>query len=143
MKVKQLANDQERCFAVVLETGEEATEKLLAFARSSQVDGATFTGIGAFSSAVLGFFDLDRKEYDRIKLDEQLELVSLIGNFAAQDGETKLHCHVVVANRKGHAFGGHLLEGYVRPTLEAVVIDTPAHLRRTTDPATGLPLLTP
>jgi pyruvate dehydrogenase (quinone)/pyruvate oxidase len=136
-------NDQERCFAVVLETGEEATEKLLAFAKSNAIDGATFTGIGAFSSVVLGFFDLERKEYERIKLDEQLELVSLIGNFATQNGEAKLHCHVVVANRQGQAFGGHLLKGYVRPTLEAVVMDTPAHLRRKTDPATGLPLLTP
>ena len=93
---------------------------------------------------MLGFFELESKGYRRIPVDEQVELVSMIGNFAEEKGgEVRLHCHVVVANRKGRAFVGHLLEGYVRPTLEAVVADTPAHLKRRIDQSTGLPLLVP
>jgi predicted DNA-binding protein with PD1-like motif len=46
-----------------------------------------------------------------------------------------------VGNRDGAAMGGHLLSGHVRPTLELVVTEAPAHLRRKTDSKTGLALL--
>ena len=144
MKVKLLnVNEKERSFAVVLDPGEEATASLLKFAREHNVHAAQISAIGAFSRAVLGFFEFDRRDYRRIVLDEQLELVSLLGNLATDGKDVKLHCHAVVANREGRAFGGHLLEGIVKPTLEAVAIDTPAHLRRRFDPATGLALLVP
>jgi hypothetical protein len=144
LKVKPLRTEpDERSFVVVLEPGEEATMHLLEFARTHEVQAAQFSAIGAFSRVVLGFFEFERRDYRRIILDEQVELVSLLGNFAREGGEMKLHCHAVVANREGRAFGGHLLEGVVNPTLEAVVIDTPAHLRRRFDPATGLALLVP
>jgi predicted DNA-binding protein with PD1-like motif len=144
VKVKPLTvHDKDRSFAVVLEPGEEATACLLKFAREQKIQAAQISAIGAFSRVVLGFFEFDRRDYRRIVLDEQVELVSLLGNLATDGNEMKLHAHAVVANREGRAFGGHLLEGIVKPTLEAVAIDTPAHLRRRFDPATGLALLVP
>ncbi len=106
-----------------------------------RITAAAFTGLGAFSDATLGFFDFATKDYERIRIDEQVEVVTLVGNFATQNGEAKLHPHVVVSKRSGQAFGGHLLEAHVRPTLEVVVTESPAELRRETDEATGLPLL--
>lgn len=141
MQIKRLAANGQRTFAVVLDAGDEAVSCLLDFARANGVEAGHFTGLGAFQQATLGFFDFDRKDYERIVVDEQVEIVSLLGNFALKDGEAKLHSHVVVARRDGRALGGHLLEGYVRPVLEIVVEDEPAHLRRETDPETGLPLL--
>ncbi len=141
MQIKQLSGGDERRFVVVLDTGEEAVESLLSFAREHGITAAAFTGLGAFSDVTLGFFDIERKEYERIRIDEQVELVTLVGNFATKDGEAKLHPHAVVSKRSGQAFGGHLLEAHVRPTLEVVVTETPAELRRETDPETGLPLL--
>lgn len=141
MKSKLLAKNGTRTFAVVLQTDEEAVATLLKFAREHDVSSGQITGIGAFRDAVLGFFDFQTKAYERIPIDEQVEIVSLVGNFATQDGEPRLHPHVVVSDRQGRAWGGHLLEGRVRPTLEIVVTDAPAHLRRHTDPETGLPLI--
>lgn len=141
MQVKQLSTGAERSFAVVLDSGEEVVDCLLSFARRHDVDAASFTALGAFRDVTLGFFDLDEKDYQRIPIDEQVEVVSFVGNFATKDGEAKLHPHVVVAKRDGRAYGGHLLEGHVRPTLEVVVTDEPSHLRRATDPETGLPLI--
>ena len=37
--------------------------------------------------------------------------------------------------------GGHLIAGHVRPTLELVVDEVPAHLRRRYDPESGLALI--
>lgn len=39
------------------------------------------------------------------------------------------------------AVGGHLLEGRVRPTLEVIVTESPAHLRRVHDPKVGLAVI--
>jgi uncharacterized protein len=47
----------------------------------------------------------------------------------------------VLGKRDGTAHGGHLLEGRVRPTLEAIVNESPAHLQRRSDPETGLALI--
>jgi predicted DNA-binding protein with PD1-like motif len=141
VRVKEISGQGERRFVVVLDTGEEAVDCLLAFARENRVTAAAFTGLGAFRDATLGFFDMEKKDYERIRIDEQVEVVTLLGNFATKDGEAKLHPHVVVSKRNGQAFGGHLLEAHVRPTLEVVVTETPADLRRQTDPETGLPLL--
>jgi uncharacterized protein len=141
VQIKEIAGQGERRFVVVLETGEEALGCLQSFAREHRLTAASFTGLGAFKDVTLGFFDIERKDYERIHLDEQVEVLTLVGNIATKDGEAKLHPHVVVSRRDGRAFGGHLLDGRVRPTLEVVVTETPAELRRETDPETGLPLL--
>ncbi len=39
--------------------------------------------------------------------------------------------------------GGHLLEGIVRPTLEVMLTESPAHLRRRHDPRFGIALIDP
>jgi predicted DNA-binding protein with PD1-like motif len=41
----------------------------------------------------------------------------------------------------GSAHGGHLVEARVMPTLEVILTESPAHLRRTHDPETGLTLI--
>lgn len=141
MKSKCLQQGAESTHALVLDTGDEVTQCLLDFARAQQLSAAHFTAIGAFSSVVLGYFDWERKDYQRIPLDEQIEVVALMGDVATKDGEPQLHAHVVVSRRDGTAWGGHLLEGRVRPTLEVIVTETPAHLRRESDPKTGLALI--
>lgn len=141
MQVKQIRTDGTRQFVVVLDTGEEAVACLLDFARQHEITGGELTGLGAFQDVTLGFFDTDSKDYERTRLDEQVEVISLVGNFATKDGEAKLHPHVVVSKRDATAWGGHLLEAHVRPTLEVVVTEVPTQLRRKTDPETGLPLL--
>ena len=54
-------------------------------------------------------------------LRPQVEFVSVLGTFATKGTESKLHPGVVVSKRDGTAWGGHLLEAHVRPTLEIVV----------------------
>jgi predicted DNA-binding protein with PD1-like motif len=130
-----------RTFVLVFSTGEHVSEPLLAFARTHDVAAASLTGIGAFERATLGYFDMQKRDYRRIPIDEQVEVVSLVGNVACADEGPKLHAHVVVARQDGTAYGGHLLDGVVRPTLELVLVETPAHLRRRMDPATGLALI--
>ena len=143
MKSKLLDGGEQRSFALVFETGDEAMKGLMDFARAQRLDAAHFTGIGALSGVVLGFFDWERKAYRRNPVAEQVEVVSLVGDVTAgtKPGEHHVHAHIVVGKADGAALGGHLLEAHVRPTLEVVITETPGHLRRRKDPLSGLALI--
>jgi uncharacterized protein len=133
-----------RTYMLVFDIGEEVTSTLLAFAADRRLEGSHFTAIGAFEDVVLGWFDWDLKDYRRNRMAEQVEVVSLAGNIAlSPTGDPGLHAHVAVARRDGSAWGGHLLEAHVRPTLEVVLTESPEHLRRTYDQETGMAALAP
>jgi predicted DNA-binding protein with PD1-like motif len=115
---------------------------LQAFAREKRLAGSHFTAIGAFQDVTLGYFDWQKKDYKKIPVREQVEVVSLVGDIAAtESGEPKVHAHVVVGRSDGTALAGHLLEAHVRPTLELVLTESPAHLCRRHDPESGLALI--
>jgi hypothetical protein len=139
----KLIQDQagERTFAVVFEPGEEVVAGLRTFAREANLSASHFTAIGSFRDVVLGCFDPEAKRYHRIPIREQVEVLSLLGNVAQLDGKPRVHAHVVVGKHDGTAHGGHLLEAHVRPTLEVIVVESPKHLLRVPDEATGLALL--
>jgi uncharacterized protein len=141
MKGKLIQDAPQRTFAVVFDHGDEVLDNLLAFAKEHSLSAAAFTSLGALSDAVVGYFDWQKKEYERIRIDEQVEVLNLTGNIALANGEPKLHSHIVLGKADGTAHGGHLLEAHVRPTLEVIVTESPAHLRRRSDPKTGLALI--
>ena len=141
MRSKVLNESGEITHAIIFDTGEEPVGQLTRFAEEHHITAARFTAIGAFSDVVVGYFDWDRKDYLRIPIREQVEVLSLVGDIAVADGKPKLHAHVVLGKRDGSAHGGHLLEARVRPTLEVVLTESPAWLRRRHDAETGLALI--
>jgi uncharacterized protein len=137
-------DDGQRTFAIVLESGDEAMATLKAFVTHEQVGAAQFSAIGAFSHAELNYFDWERKQYLPIPVNEQVEVASLTGDVAlASDGKPALHIHAVLGRRDGTALAGHLAKAWVRPTLEVVLTESPAHLRKQYDAQSGLALIRP
>lgn len=142
MKAKLLHEQQgQKTFAVVFDKGDEVVAGLLAFAKEQSLAASHFTAIGAFSDVTLGYFDWERKDYQKLPVREQVEVLSLIGDIALNEGEPKVHAHVVVGKVDGTAHGGHLMEAHVRPTLEVIIVESPEHLWRKTDEETGLALI--
>jgi len=143
MKSKLLSdNDGIRLFAVVLDPGEEAFGAIQSFAAEEGITGASISAIGAFERATIGWFDFNSKEYRRIAIDEQCEVLSAIGDIARdENGKVSLHLHSVLGLSDGSTRGGHFLEGKVRPTLEVVITETPTHLCRKKRPELGISLL--
>lgn len=141
VKSKKLTGVPAKTWALVFETGDEPISLLTEFAAAKKIRGARITGIGGFSEVTLAYFNLQSKEYERIPIREQVEVMSLLGNLGRFEGKPKVHVHAVVGKRDGSAHGGHLLEARVRPTLELFIVESPVELRRQKDPATGLPLL--
>jgi predicted DNA-binding protein with PD1-like motif len=142
MKPKLINDGPQKTYVLVLDKGDEAVGSIEGFAREKCIAAAQLTGIGAFSDVVLGFFDWEMKDYRRIPLNEQVEVVSLLGDIAlGPNGKPALHPHVVVSRADGIAMGGHLLEAHVRPTLEVVLTESPRHLHKRKDSDSGLALI--
>ncbi len=135
--------DGVRTFAIILQTGDEAMRMLTDYAREQQLQGSHFTAIGAFSDAVVAYFDWQSKRYRHIDISEQTEVLSMIGDIAIDAEGPKVHAHVVLAKSDASAHGGHLVAAHVRPTLEIVLAESPRHLRRRLDPESGLALIDP
>lgn len=134
----------QRTFVVVLETGEEVMGQLKAFADREKLKAAQLTAIGAFSDTILGYFDWEQKQYRRNPVNEQVEVAAFLGDIAlTKDDQRSLHVHLVLGRRDGTALAGHLMEAHVRPTLEVVLTEHPAHLWKRHDPESGLALIDP
>ena len=142
MKAKLINEMGEKTYAIVFNKGDEVVEGLLSFAREEKVQASHFTAIGALSDVTLGYFNWTKKTFDKISIQEQVEVLSLVGNIVFDNGNPKLHAHVVIGKSNGTAHGGHLMEGHVRPILEVILVEVPSHLHRKIDKETGLALIT-
>src|SRR5712671_5846845 len=133
MKSKQI-DQSPKTFILVFETGDELAKGLLEFAEQERLSAASFKAVGALSSVRLGWFSWESKRYEpSVTLDEQVELVSLIGDVALKDGDPVVHAHAVIGKKDGTAHGGHLLKARIRPTCEVVLTESPAHLQKFID----------
>lgn len=132
MKHKRLhtAPDGLRTYVLVFDRGDELFSLLSDFAETMKLDAASFTAIGALERVNFGWFDWETKKYLYNAIEEQVELLTLAGDIASKDGKSAVHAHLSVAKRDGTAWGGHLKEAIVRPTVELVLTETPAHLKR-------------
>ena len=138
----KLLNETPMTFVLVFNTNDELARCLRSFASEQKLASTSFKALGALSSVKLGWLNWETKQYEpSVSLDEQVELLSLIGDVALKDGEPQVHAHAVVGKRDGTAHGGHLLQAHVRPTCEVVLTESPAHLKKEFDPTAGIALI--
>ncbi|MCX7521451.1 DNA-binding protein [Microbacterium sp. STN6] len=144
MQFKRIDGDQQGAgatYVVVLSEGDEAFATLSTFVKEHDLTAAQITAVGAFERAVVGWYDRSTKEYRKNPVDEQCEVLSLVGDAAGSDKGPQLHLHAVLGLADGTTRGGHLLEGHVWPTLEVIIRESPASLRKTMRPDVGLALI--
>ena len=144
MHVK-MVNDQngQKTYAVIFRKGDEILSGLTDFAMQYHVTDAHFTGIGAVSSATVGWLDLSRKIYHEIPVNEQVEVLSMMGDIATFNGKPVVHAHMVFGKHDGSTIGGHLWEANVNPTVEVFVTADDASLQKVPDDASGMKIIDP
>src|ERR1700722_15573091 len=141
MKSRQIDHSP-KTFILVFETGDELAKGLLEFAQQEKLSAASFKAVGALSSVRLGWFSWESKKYEpSVILNEQVELLSLIGDVASKDGKPIVHAHAVIGKKDSTAHGGHLLEAHIRPTCEVVLTESPSHLQKQVDSESGLAVI--
>lgn len=144
MQVKLVKDTpEEKVYAVVFLKGDELLSGLVDFCVKYNVVDAHFTGIGAVSSATVGWLDLEQKLYHQIDVPEQVEVLSMIGDVATFNGKPVVHAHMVFGRSDGSTVGGHLWEAHVNPTVEVFVTANTTGLKKRADDASGMKLIDP
>jgi predicted DNA-binding protein with PD1-like motif len=125
-----------------MDPGEDVLETIESVAKKHGVKSGQLSLIGAVSKAKLGYFQRKAAEYRDFTVDEDVEVVSCIGDISTHDGKLVIHAHMIVADEAGKCWGGHLMAGCeVSVTIELVLIETEIELVRQRDDLTGLNLL--
>jgi predicted DNA-binding protein with PD1-like motif len=123
-----------------LQLGDEVHSSLAEVAGREGVSGGWFSGIGAASEVELGYYHLDRKDYDRTLVEGDVEFASASGSLGLVDGKPFVHLHAVVSDRECVTRGGHLFRAVAAATLEFVLLVAERPIERTRDEETGLNL---
>jgi|SRR4029453_9928154 uncharacterized protein len=128
-------HEGKKTIALTFDQGSDFISTFADFAKKDNLGTSHFTGTGAFSDAVLGYFDRDRMDYKEIPVKEQVEVLSLIGSLVidADTDEPMIRARVVLGRSDGTTRGGHVLEAHVWPTLEVIVVEEPEYV----EPVTG------
>lgn len=130
----------EHGYFIRLEKGEDFFPVVEKFLAEEDIKGASFHAIGAALMVELGFYHLDTKEYEFHTLGEPLEVVSMTGNVALNDGKPFIHTHGVFSDPKLQCYGGHINQLTVGPTLEVFLYPHTTTIKRELNEEIGLKL---
>jgi predicted DNA-binding protein with PD1-like motif len=122
MKVKDLGVAG-HTYEVTFGKGDEVASGLTEFAEKNHITEGHFTGVGAFSSALLGWTDPDKRAFKKVEINQEAEVLSFAGSISTLNGKPYVHAHVVVGLPDGSTKGGHFLEGHVSIVMEVFVTD--------------------
>jgi len=134
---RRIKDGSERTYVVAFREGEDPLAGLCTLAREKELTASRLAGTGGFARAVLGFFDPDRQAWQRIPVEEQVEVVSMTGTVGLDGTGSTPWVKCVLARRDGSVLGGHLLDAEVRPALEVVLTEAPGTMIRNPDPEVG------
>jgi len=136
--MKYIQQKHKDSFLLRLYKGEDILESLQKFCQHhSNIGAGTIQGIGAVSSAKIGFFD--GKKYQENIFNENLEVLSLMGNIAENN---MVHLHGTFGKANSSCIGGHIMPGcIVSVTCEIQINVLEPKVSRAEDPSTKLNLL--
>jgi predicted DNA-binding protein with PD1-like motif len=88
--------------------GKDLITSIENFCRASDIQAATFSVIGAVSSATIGVYDQKQQVYATFTENMPMEVVNCIGNVSFKDQAPVIHAHIVLGDERGKIIGGHL-----------------------------------
>lgn len=119
--------------------GSDLLDGLTAFAKQEGIQIGKITAIGATMHAVVAYYDQTTRTYNPMEFSGGMEILALNGNISLRDGEPFVHAHILLGDREGKTFGGHLMKGTTLWALELFVEEYEGdYLDRKPDPETGL-----
>lgn len=143
MRLREIGEPGQRVLVVVCDKGEEAVGAVRTAVTERRILAGQVSAVGGLMRGELGYFDRNLRDYVRIPVTDQVEVLSMLGDVAEQGGRPQVHVHAVLGRRDGSTVGGHLLSGDVWPTLEVIVTEVGPELAKRSDPETGLALMAP
>jgi len=130
-----------RVIVIRLEPGEDILKSIEKIVAENKLLSGHLSLIGAVAKVHLGYFDLEEMTYKDFTVDEDLEIVSCVGNISRLDEGYVVHAHVVASDESGKCYAGHLMEGCIVSVTIEIVITEFTEMHRARDERTGLNLL--
>ena len=128
-------------YLVVLDRGEDVLETLTKFLEEQGITGGQIHGIGALKDNVLGYFSLEKKDYQKFEVEDSCELINFHGNISLVDGKPFIHAHAVLCPPNFEVRGGHYFSGTVSVTGEFYVYPFEHKVERAFDDEVKLNLI--
>jgi predicted DNA-binding protein with PD1-like motif len=125
-------NSTQKIFALRLQPGDDLKKSLAAFAGEHNIEaGYIITCVGSLTACHLRYAG----QADGVSITAKFEILSLSGTLSVHG----IHLHIALADEKGVAIGGHLLDGNIIYTTAEIVIGEAPDLKftRKVDDATG------
>ena len=138
MQYKRFGNT----YMVRIDLGEDIVENLKNLCEEEHILLGREEAIGATDHAVLGVYDLVKKEYYPEVIDGFMEIASLNGNITAMGGKPYIHLHATLADQNHVIHGGHVLEMRVGATCEMFVTVPDGEVSRQKNEELGINLWT-
>ena len=124
-----------------LPLGKDLITSIEDFCIASDIQTATFSVIGAVSSATIGVYDQKQHVYVTFTENAAMEIVNCIGNVSLKDKTPVIKSHIVLADEHGKIMGGRLFSKTILFTGEIDLQEmTGEPLERVYDGKTGLRL---
>lgn len=128
-----------RTFIGQLPHGVDLLDELTAIVKREDIRMGRLSAIGATMNATVAFYDQNTQTYNPLEFRGGMEILSLTGNISVRDGAPFVHAHIVLGDKEGKAFGGHLMKGTTVYALEVFIEEYEGDwLERKHDPLTGL-----
>ena len=140
--MKSLETKNERIIVGKVEPEEDLMDSITKMVKKHNVKSGFINCIGALKKFTIGFFEIDSKKYKLETFNENVELLTCIGNISYKDDEPIIHLHVSLGRKDYSVIGGHLSKpSIVSVTGEISIFETDEKLNRTNDPQFDLSLL--
>lgn len=140
--MKSLETKISRVIVGKVEPNEDLVDSIIEMIKKYNVKSGFIKCIGALKTFTIGFYIIDSKEYKMKTFNENVELISCIGNIAYKDGEPIIHLHVSLGRGDYSVIGGHLSKpSIVSVTGEVSIYEIDQKLYRANDPQFNLSLL--
>ena len=122
--------------------GEEILSNLQKLCEEESIRLGRVEAIGATDQAVIGVFDLEKKEYYPEQIQEFMEITGLSGNITQMEGNPYIHLHATLADQHHRIHGGHVIQMRVGATCEMFVTVLDGEVKRTRNEDLGINLWT-
>lgn len=117
-------------------------DSIINIVKKHNIKSGIINAIGALKKFTIGFFEIDSKNYKIETFNENVELITCIGNVTYKDDEPVIHLHVSLGRKDYSVIGGHLGKpSIVSVTGEVSIFETDKKFYRTNDPQFDLLLL--
>lgn len=147
--MKSLETNIGRVIVARVMPDEDLIDSIVIIVKKYDINAGLINAIGALKKFTIGYFNLKTKKYNFKTYEEDVELISCMGNISYKNGENMdkngepiVHLHIAVGRSDNSIIGGHLSQpSIISVTGEIYISEISQKIYRVNEPKFNLALL--